>query len=165
MSSCRKRRFPYVAMAAAVDDRRARAHEYREIAERIRELARRSQFRETKRQLYDWAHRYDQTADYLASQGSRRRSRLVRAVELKSAVDDRYRTITSRSVSDLAYVLSANSQSWREIRRRAPHKNGFRMPMDAASAQTRIPGWDSSRVHKEVMRELIGSRGYGLAAL
>ena len=65
-------RFPRVAMAVAVDDRRARAREYREMAERIRELARRAQFREIKQELYDLADRYDRTADHLVSQDTRR---------------------------------------------------------------------------------------------
>jgi hypothetical protein len=50
-----------------VDDRGARAEEYRNIAERIRELARRSRFREIKEELYDWAFRYDQIADFFKS--------------------------------------------------------------------------------------------------
>jgi hypothetical protein len=56
-------------MASAYRDKHciARAEEYREIAEAIRELARRSRFREIKEELYDWAYRCDRTADNLRS--------------------------------------------------------------------------------------------------
>jgi hypothetical protein len=47
------------------DDDVAKAEEYREIAEGIRGLARRSRFREIKKELYDWAYRSDRIADNL----------------------------------------------------------------------------------------------------
>jgi hypothetical protein len=59
-----------MALVCRNDDRVARAEEYREIAEGIRDLARRSRFREIKKELYDWAHRCDRIADNLKSQRS-----------------------------------------------------------------------------------------------
>lgn len=52
-------------MCGVNDDRLARAEEYREIAEGIRELARRSRFHELTEQLYDLAYSYDRIADNL----------------------------------------------------------------------------------------------------
>jgi hypothetical protein len=58
------------------DSRVARAEGYREIAEGLRELARRSRFREIKKELYDWAYRCDRIADKLKSQRPTAKSRI-----------------------------------------------------------------------------------------
>jgi len=55
------------ASVSRIGDSVARAEEYREIAERVRELDRRSRFREIKAELYDWAYRCDRIADDLKS--------------------------------------------------------------------------------------------------
>jgi hypothetical protein len=51
-------------------DRVARAEEYREIAEGLRELARRARSLEIRRDLFNLGFRYDRLADQLKSEQS-----------------------------------------------------------------------------------------------
>jgi hypothetical protein len=72
-------------MCLLKDDRRARAAEYREVAERIRELARRTRFLEIRKELFDLAFRYDRTADELKSENREAVSKRARCTRPRNS--------------------------------------------------------------------------------